>query len=377
MNSNNKNIPLIDLNRVHQHLFEEFKNSIDTVIKNNSFVLGPDVEKFENEFSGFCGASKGVSVNSGTDALHLALSAAGVGPGDEVITVPFTFVATLEAIEMCGAQVKLIDVFEEDLTIDINQLEKAITDRTKAIIPVHIYGQVARMQQLKEITAKKGLFLLEDACQAHGAGEFGIKAGALGDAAAFSFYPSKNLGGFGDGGIVTSSSEDIAAKVRYLRNHGQAELGQKGYHHIVSGFCTRMDSMQAAVLSIKLKHLDEWNSQRIKVAQQYNDAFKDLPPTLPVAREGTKHVYYVYAIRSDKRDSIREALSKRGISTGIHYPYAAHLLPAMVHLGYKQGDFPVAEKAANETLSLPIFPGMSQQEVDKVIESVIAVTREV
>jgi len=355
-------IPYLDLKAQYRGIKEEIDAAVLRVLDSTQFILGDEVASFEREFAAYCHASEAVGVNSGTSALHLALLAAGIGPGDEVITTPFTFVATVAAIRYAGATPVLVDIEPDYLTIDAAMIESAITAKTRAIIPVHLYGQPADMKAIGEIARRRGLVVIEDAAQAHGSEYDGRRCGSLADIATFSFYPGKNLGAYGEGGAITTTRSDLAATCRTLRDWGQ----EKRYEHRLKGFNYRMDGIQGAVLRVKLRHLEAWTEKRRQVAQWYTEVLDPDSVRVPKERPRCRHVYHVYAIRSDDRDGLRDALSNDAIQTGIHYPVPVHLQPAHADLGYRAGDFPVAEAAAREVLSLPIFPEMTRQQVETV-----------
>lgn len=357
-----KPIPLVDLKQQYLWIKKEIDTAIQEVITKADFTLGESVRAFEEEFAAFCDATYGIGVSSGTDALHLALLACGIKQGDEVITAPNSFIATAEAISMCGAKPVFVDIDEKSYNIDVTQIEEKITPRTKAIVPVHLYGHPTEMDTILEIARKYQLKVIEDACQAHGAMYKGKKVGSSGHAGCFSFYPSKNLGAFGDGGMVTTNKYSIAKKVRLLREHGQKDK----YTHIVSGFCNRLHSIQAAVLRVKLKYLDFWNACRREKARAYREIFEEMPVTYPVTNNDAEHVYHLYVIRVKERDKLREKLAAKGIGTGIHYPIPIHLQPAFARLGYKSGNFPVTEKVAGEIVSLPMFPELQYREIEEI-----------
>jgi dTDP-4-amino-4,6-dideoxygalactose transaminase len=329
-------------------------------------VLGPEVEAFEGEFAAYCGAAAGVAVNSGTSALHLALLAAGVGPGDEVITVPFTFVATAAAIGYTGARPVFVDIDHNTFTIDVTKIEKAITSRTKAILPVHLYGHPADMDPILEIAARHNLVVIEDACQAHGAFYKSRPVGALGHAGCFSFYPGKNLGAYGEGGIVVTNRPDLAREIRMLRDWGQ----DRKYHHVLKGFNYRMEGFQGAILRVKLRHLDRWTDARRDHAENYRRMLGDNGVLAPLEAPYAHHVYHVFAVRHADRDSLARSLHAHGIATGIHYPVPVHLQPAYADLGYRAGDFPESERAASEVLSLPMYPELSPTDIELVTAAV-------
>lgn len=361
-----RGVPFVDLSRSLALIRDELNSAINKVIDDSSFTLSEDVELFEQEFATYCGARFGIGVSSGTDALHLTLRAVGIGPGDEVITVPNTFIATTEAISMCGAKPVFVDIDESTYNMDATQLRKAITANTKVVIPVHLYGQTADMDGINAICKEHGIKVVEDACQAHGAEHKGKKTGSFADAACFSFYPSKNLGAFGDGGMVVTNDQELAKNITRLRNHGQSDKNK----HSVIGYCSRLDGLQAAVLRIKLKQLDLWNEQRIEAAIYYEDALAQTDAIIPMRDEAKCHVHHLYVIRVKDRDELQARLAGCGISTGIHYPVPIHLQPAYSSLGYGIGSFPIAEKVTNEILSLPMFPGITRAEIDEVARAI-------
>lgn len=358
-------VPLIDLKAQYAQIKDEVRAAVDKVLDSGQYILGEEVAAFEAEFATYVGAEYAVAVNSGTSALHLALLAAGIGPGDEVITTPSTFVATVAAIEYAGARAALVDVDPQTLNIDPGLIEAAMTPATKAILPVHLYGHMADMDAIQAIAEKHDLLVIEDAAQAHGAELNGQRAGSLGDFGCFSFYPSKNLGAMGEGGLVTARSEEGARRLRMLRDWGQS----RKYHHEVLGFNYRMDGFQGAILRAKLAHLDEWVGARRAVADKYAELIKQTGLLLPSELEGYKHVYYVYVLRSAARDELQAYLNERGIGTGIHYPHPVHLEPAFAGLGYEAGSFPIAEKAAQQLLSIPMYPEMSDEQIQAVADA--------
>src|SRR5438093_4809769 len=354
-------VPFLDLKAHHAPIIDEFDGAIREVIESSAFAGGPFVERFEQEFAAYCGSKHAIGVGNGTDALWLALLAFGVGEGDEVITVPNTFVATAEAIICCKAQPVFVDVDENTFTMDPGELEKCLTARTKAIIPVHLFGQPADMDPILQFARAYGLFVIEDAAQAHGALYNGRNAGTMGDAGCFSFYPGKNLGAFGEAGAVVTNDTDLAEKIRVLRDHGQS---QKYYHTLVGWNC-RMDGIQAAILSIKLRHLEEANLLRRERALQYNQAFEGIEGiATPFEADYARHVYHVYAIRVQERDEVRRFLEEKGIGCGVHYPIPIHLQEACRSLGYTEGAFPVTENLAEEFLSLPMCPELTEQHTE-------------
>jgi dTDP-4-amino-4,6-dideoxygalactose transaminase len=366
-------IPFVDLKTQFQQHRDEFMQAIEQVVQSAAFILGPDVPRFENEFASFVGSRFCVGVASGTDALHLALRAVGIKQGDEVITATNTFYATTAAIELAGARPVLVDCDPDTYLIDVAAIERAVTPRTKAVIPVHLYGQVAPMDAVRAIAKKYDLIIIEDACQAHGASYKGQGAGTFGTAAAFSFYPGKNLGAFGDGGAVTTDDEDVYNSLTALRNYGSPQK----YQHPTFGMNSRLDSVQAVVLSVKLRYLDEWNNGRVRAAERYLSNLSGVSGiTLPAPAADSTHVYHLFVIQvSERRDEILQALAAREIYCGIHYPIPLHLQQAYVYLGYRQGDFPVAEAAAQWILSLPMFPEIRDQQVDRVCEELCKALR--
>jgi dTDP-4-amino-4,6-dideoxygalactose transaminase len=359
-------IPYLDLKTQYRLIKDEIDAAVLRVLDSTQYILGEEVLAFEREFAGYCQASQAIGVNSGTSALHLALLAAGIGPGDEVITVPFTFVATVSAICYTGATPVFVDIEPDYFTMDPSRIEAAITPKTKAIMPVHLYGQPADMHPILEIARRRGLTVIEDAAQAHGAEYHGRRCGSLAEIAGFSFYPGKNLGAYGEGGAITTTRADVASTCRTLRDWGQ----EKRYEHRLKGFNYRMDGIQGAVLRVKLRHLDAWTEQRRQVAAWYADALDPESVRLPAARQGCRHVYHVYVVRTDDRDKLRDVLGRQEIQTGIHYPIPVHLQPAHADLGYHAGDFPVAEQVAREVLSLPIYPEMTREQVRTVAAAV-------
>jgi dTDP-4-amino-4,6-dideoxygalactose transaminase len=355
-------IPLVDLRAQYLTIKADIAAAIGRVLDTGQFVLGEEVEAFEQEFAAYQGASHGIALNTGTSALHLALIAAGVGPGDEVITVPFTFVATVAAIGYVGARAVFVDIDPATFTMDVNQLEGAITSRTKAIIPVHLYGQPADMDPIVEIARRHGLSVIEDACQAHGAAYKGRPVGALGDAGCFSFYPGKNLGAYGEGGMVVTNNAAMAKKIRMLRDWGQ----DRKYHHVLKGFNYRMEGMQGSILRVKLRHLERWTELRRKHAADYGRLLRDSGVEIPIEAPYARHVYHVYAVRTQDRATLQRTLQSNGIGTGIHYPVPVHLQPAYEDAAYGPGNFPHSERAANEVLSLPMYPELSFTNVETI-----------
>lgn len=360
------NVPFVDLKTQYLAIKDEIISAITGVLDSGQFVLGRAVADFEERFAHSCGASYGIAVNSGTSALHLALLAGGIGPGDEVITVPCTFVATVAAIHYSGARPVFVDVNPVTYTMDPSGIEEAITPRTKAIMPVHLYGNPADMDPILEIARRHNLLVIEDAAQAHGGEYRGRRCGSIGDLGCFSFYPGKNLGAYGEGGLVTTSDPEFTRKIRMLRDWG----AEKKYEHVLKGYNYRMDGIQGAVLGVKFQYLEQWTEARRAHARSYGELLKDAQIVLPSATPGARHVYHLFAILTERRRDLIEALASRGIQTGIHYPYPVHLLPAYSDLGYKAGDFPVAEKVASQELSLPMFPELTAAQIEAVATAV-------
>lgn len=359
-------IAFLDLKQQYQGIKDEVLEAVGRTFENTAFVLGPEVAAFEETFAKYAGAKYAVGHNSGTAALHMALLAMGVGDGDEVITIPHTFVATVAAIMYTNAKPVFVDVDPDSYTMDPSKIEAAITSKTKAIMPVHLYGQPADMDPIMEIANKHGLMVLEDAAQAHGAEYKGRRIGSIGTAAGFSFYPGKNLGAYGDGGIAVTNDAQVADKLRMLRNYGQR---QKYYHEVV-GYNRRLDSLQAAALSVKLPYLDGWNASRREHAARYHELLADTSVVTSGMVDGAESVWHLYVIRCEDRDGLMAHLSQQGISTGIHYPVPVHLHAAYKSLGYAEGSFPVAEAYASKILSLPMYPEMSAEQVEYVASAV-------
>jgi dTDP-4-amino-4,6-dideoxygalactose transaminase len=360
-------IPLVDLRAQYHTIKTEICEAIDRVLETSQFVLGSEVAAFEGEFADFCGARHGIGVNSGTSALHLALLAAGIGPGDEVITVPFTFVATVAAIVYTGARPVFVDIDPRSYTIDVTQIERAITKRTKAILPVHLYGHPADLDPIIEIARRHHLVLIEDAAQAHGAEYKGRRVGSIGDLACFSFYPGKNLGAYGEGGMVITNQSGYDRTIRMLRDWGQ----EHKYHHVLKGFNYRMEGLQGAILRVKLRYLEAWTEARRTHAALYDELLAGSNVQPPQAMAYARHVYHIYAIRSTERAALQQGLTGQDIQSGIHYPFPVHLLPAYADLGYHSGNFPQAEAMAAEELSLPMYPELSKEAVHRVAAALI------
>ncbi|MGH8613182.1 MAG: DegT/DnrJ/EryC1/StrS family aminotransferase [Gammaproteobacteria bacterium] len=359
-------IPFLDLKTQYEGIKEEILAAVSATLASTQYTLGSEVSAFEEEFAAYSGARFGVGVNSGTSALHLALLAAGVGPRDEVITVSCTFVATVAAIDYVGARPVFVDVEPGTLTMDAAQIEAAITERTKAILPVHLHGHPADLDPIRDIACRHNLQVIEDAAQAHGAEYKGRRVGSIGELTCFSFYPGKNLGACGEGGMVLTNDESYAHTLRILRDWGQ----EAKYHHVRKGFNYRMDGIQGAILRVKLRHLEAWTEARRQHAADYNKVLADSGVQTPIEMSDARHVYHIYAVRSRERDKLLEALKATGIQIGIHYPIPVHLQPAYREFEYAAGDLPVTEKAAGELLSLPMFPELQLEQIEAVSRTV-------
>ena len=355
-------IPLVDLKAQYHSLKKEIQAAINNVLETSQFILGKEVDAFEEAFARYINVRHAIGVNSGTSALHLALLALGIGPGDEVITVSHTFIATLEAICWTGARPVLVDIEEDTYNMNWRQIESAITKKTKAIIPVHIYGQPADMDPILEVARKRKLWVVEDACQAHGATYKGRRVGGFGHAACFSFYPGKNLGAYGEGGAVVTHDSQFAEKIRKLRNHG----GLTKYSHEFIGMNARLEGIQGAILRVKLPHLDRWNELRRQHAQEYTSLLKGLDVTVPYEAPYAKSAFHLYVIRTPGRDRLNNLLNEKGIGSIIHYPKPNHLLPCFKHLGYQEGDLPVTEKVSKDILSLPLYPELTLKQIREI-----------
>ena len=360
-------VPFVDLAAQYSTIADEINETTSRIIQKADFILGREVRLFEEEFAAFSEARYAVGVDSGTSALELALRAYDIGPGDEVITAANSFIASALAISHAGATPVLVDVDPFTHTIDVTGIERAITSRTKAIIPVHLYGHPAHMDPIRKIAEQHGLIVIEDACQAHGARYKGRRAGSLGHAAAFSFYPGKNLGAYGDGGMVVTNDADIRKRLEMLRNYGQEEK----YHHLTQGFNRRLDTLQAAVLRVKLKYLEKWNAARRWQAELYHRLLAGTALVLPSEAVGAQSVWHLYVIRTEHRDRLKEYLASRGIAAGIHYPVPIHLQPAYKNLGYKRGSFPVTEQYAQRILSLPMYAELTPELIEYVSKSIL------
>lgn len=362
------NIPLVDLKKQYAPLKDEILTGISQVLDGMQLFLGENVRALENEFAKFCGATCGVGVSDRTAALQIILRAMDIGPGDEVITVSHTFIATAEAIVLTDARPVFVDIDPATYLMDVAQVESKITSRTKAILPVHLYGQTVDMDPLLELASRHGLRVIEDACQAHGAEYRGRRSGSLGDAAAFSFYYSKNLGAYGEGGFITTNDPEIWNRAHMIRDHGS----DKRYFHELIGLNGRLDEIQAVILRAKLPHLKEWNDKRREHARLYGELLKDTSVVTPVECPGNKHVYHLYVIRASRRNELQSWLKERGISSGVHYPVAVHQQMALRSFGYTEEQLPVTERVANEVLSLPMYAELCDQEIEYVVDSIKA-----
>jgi dTDP-4-amino-4,6-dideoxygalactose transaminase len=359
-------IPLVDLKLQYSLIEAQIKEAIDDVFRQSVFISGKPLADFEKDFADYCRVKFAVGTSSGTSALYLALLANGIGAGDEVITVANTFIATAEAISATGARPVFIDIDRATYAMDISKINAALTKKTKAIIPVHLYGHPVDMDPLVAIARKNSLAVIEDAAQAHGAGYKGKKAGALADMGCFSFYPGKNLGAYGDAGAVVTDNPEAAERVRLLRDHGRKEK----YIHTIEGFNHRLDTLQARLLGLKLKFLDGWNEKRRQVAAWYRDCLCGLPVKLPQQQDGCLHVYHLFVVETDARDELKGYLETKEISCGVHYPVPLHLQPAYSYLGYKEKDFPAAEEASRRILSLPIYPELEKGQVEYICAAI-------
>ncbi|MBE0418487.1 MAG: DegT/DnrJ/EryC1/StrS family aminotransferase [Coriobacteriia bacterium] len=360
-------IPLLDLKAQYLELKDELDSAVGDVMSSAGFIGGPRVRELETAIAEYCGTKHAVACGNGTDALFLILHALGIGKGDEVITTPFTFIATAEAIAHVGATPVFVDIEPDTYNVDVSQVEAAITEHTRAIMPVHIFGQCADMDPINEIAKRHGLRVIEDACQAIGATYEGKRAGSLADVAAFSFFPSKNLGCAGDGGIITTDDDEIAAACRKMANHGTTVK----YYHDTIGVNSRLDALQAAILLVKLPHLNRWNAERRAATAVYDELLADTSLGLPVTREYGEHVYHLYIVRSPERDRIMDALKAAGVGTAAYYPVPLHRQEALGHLGYAEGSLPVAEAACPQTFALPAFPGITREQQDVVVAALL------
>ncbi|WP_323013826.1 DegT/DnrJ/EryC1/StrS family aminotransferase [Devosia sp.] len=359
-------IPFLNLKAQYASIQPELEEAALRVLRSTRYVLGDEVAAFEEEFAAYCGARHAIAVNSGTSALHLALLAAGVKAGDEVITSPFTFVATAAAIRYIGARPVFVDIDPASFTIDTTRIERAITARTRAIVPVHLYGQMADMDPILAIAERQGLAVIEDACQAHGARYRRGRAGTLGLSGCFSFYPGKNLGACGEGGLAVTDDDEQARRMRMLRDWGQ----DRRYHHLVEGYNYRMDAIQGALLRVKLRHLENWTEARRAWARYYTELLANSSVEPPRELTGRRHVWHIFAVRTRQREALRQMLAHEGVETGLHYPIPVHLQPSYADLGHRPGDFPEAEAAAGSVLSLPIYPELSTREIEIISDLV-------
>lgn len=358
-------IPLVDLKAQYRSIQSEIDSAIQRVVENASFIMGEEVRAFEEEWARFCGVKYAVGTSSGTSALHLAFLTCGLGPGDEVITTPHTFIGTTTMLAKVGARPAFVDVDPATCNIDPARIEAAITPKTKAILPVHLYGQPAEMDSIMEIASRHNLIVIEDAAQAHGAEYKGRRAGSFGRAAIFSFYPAKNLGAYGDAGMLVTDDPEIAERARLLLNHGRHEK----YEHLLEGYNYRLDALQAAILRAKLPHLEEWNEARRRHVALYRELLAGTGLAFCHEPEHVRGVYHLFVVRIPQREALRQHLKEKGIATGIHYPIPLHLQPAYRYLGYREGDFPIAEECARQVLSLPLFPEMRLEQVEHVAQA--------
>lgn len=356
-------VPMVDLGRQFQDIKDEVFESLKKILESSHYILGPSVKEFEKRVAEYIGVREAVGVASGTEALHLSLEALGIGDNDEVITTPFTFFATVEAILYTGARPIFVDIEPDSFNIDPDKIEERITERTKAILPVHLFGHPADMERIMDIASRHNLYVIEDCAQAFGAMVGERMVGCFGDTGCFSFYPSKNLGAYGDGGMITVRREDLAGKIRMLRNHGALA----SYIHDFVGFNSRLDEIQAGILLIKLKRIEEYNRLRREKAMRYSSLLFDVV-RCPSEKKGFKHVFNLYTIRSERRDEIQRALLEKGISSVVYYPLPLHLQKALSFLDYKEGDFPVAERASKEVLSLPIYPELEDSTIEMIAD---------
>ena len=390
------NIPLIDLKAQYTSISEDLDRVTKEVLSSASYIMGKNVIEFEKEFAEYIGVKHAISVGNGTDALVIALKSLGIGAGDEVITTPFTFFATAETISAVGAIPVFVDVEKDTFNIDPAKIEEKITEKTKAIVPVHIFGQSAKMDEINEIAKKHNLKVVEDACQAIGGKYKDRKIGTLGDVACFSFFPTKNLGCAGDGGILVTDDDNVATIAKALRTHGSGENGQKAYnllnniseevetaqnaddtvynplkyYNYLIGYNTRLDAIQAAILRVKLPHIDSWNSKRREIAEIYDKKLKDTDLVTPFISEENEAVYHMYIVQSEEREAILNKLKEKGVATGVYYPVPLHLQKVYKNLGYKEGDMPVAEYLSHRTFAIPVYPELTEQEVDYIVKSI-------
>ena len=390
------NIPLIDLKAQYESLAGELKEATLGILTSANYIMGKTVIDFEKAFAEYVGVKHAISVGNGTDGLVIALKAMGIGEGDEVITTPFTFFATAEAISAVGGTPVFVDVYKDTFNIDVTKIEEKITSKTKAIMPVHIFGQCAEMDEINEIAKKHNLLVIEDACQAIGGKYKGRNVGSLGDAAVFSFFPTKNLGCAGDGGMIVTNNDDIATIAKALKAHGSGENGQKAYnllnnieeevqkaegandtvynplkyYNYLIGYNSRLDAIQAAILNVKIKEIDNWNTKRREVAEIYNEALKDTDLVTPVTRDYVEPVYHMYVLQSENREEVLEKLKDAGVATGVYYPVPLHLQKCYKNLGYKEGDMPVSEYLSHRTFAIPVYPELTKEQVDYIISKI-------
>lgn len=391
------NIPLIDLKAQYESLADKLNEATLGILSSANYIMGKTVLDFEKEFANYIGVKHAISVGNGTDALVLALKSIGIGEGDEVITTPFTFFATAEAISAVGGTPVFVDVNKDTFNIDTTKIEEKITSKTKAIMPVHIFGQSADMDEINEIAKKHNLKVIEDACQAIGGKYKGRKIGTLGDVACFSFFPTKNLGCAGDGGMIVTDNDEIATIARALRTHGSGENGQKAYnllnnieeevqkadegandtvynplkyYNYLIGYNTRLDAIQAAILDVKIKEIDKWNAKRREIVKVYNEALQNNDLVTPVAKDYNEHVYHMYILQSENREEVLQKLKEAGIATGVYYPVPLHLQKVYKNLGYKEGDMPVAEYLSHRTFAIPVYPELNEEQVQYIISKI-------
>lgn len=390
------NIPLIDLKAQYKSISEDLDRVTKEVLSSAGYIMGKNVTEFEREFAEYVGVKHAISVGNGTDALVIALKSLGIGEGDEVITTPFTFFATAETISAVGAIPVFVDVEKDTFNINPSKIEEKITEKTKAIVPVHIFGQSAKMDEINAIAQKHNLKVIEDACQAIGGKYKGRNIGTLGDVACFSFFPTKNLGCAGDGGIIVTDNDDVATIARALRTHGSGENGQKAYnllnnineevetvqnaddtvynplkyYNYLIGYNTRLDAIQAAILRVKLPHIDEWNNKRREIAKIYDESLKDTDLVTPFVCEDNTPVYHMYILQSEDREFMLGKLKQNGVATGVYYPVPLHLQKVYKNLGYKEGDMPVAEYLSHRTFAIPVYPELTKEQIDYIIESI-------
>ena len=390
------NIPLIDLKAQYKSISEDLDRVTKEVLSSAAYIMGKNVTEFEKEFAEYIGVKHAISVGNGTDALVIALKSLGIGHGDEVITSTFTYFASAECISAVGATPVFVDVEKDTFNLDPSKIEEKITDKTKAIIPVHIFGQSADMDEINEIAKKHNLYVIEDACQAVGGKYKGRKIGTLGDVACFSFFPTKNLGCAGDGGMIVTDNDEIAIIARALRTHGSGENGQKAYnllnnieeeiktaegandtvynplkyYNYLIGYNTRLDAIQAAILSVKLKEIDSWNAKRREIVQLYNEALQNSDLVTPVARDYNDHVYHMYILQSENREEVLTKLKEAGIATGVYYPVPLHLQKVYKNLEYKEGDMPVSEYLSHRTFAIPVYPELTKEQIDYIISKI-------